>query len=494
MNRPSTRVRHFFTYLAITILTVTACSSTTRQATSPDGSPSPGVSPTDSGTPTVGPSGLSKTPGGGSAKPGPKSLGPGGVQPSTKFPLKGKGYNEKEVRIGFWFLVKGNACQTLGASGQCGTGDDDTELNALVKWVNSNGGMGGRKLVPKVYRTDVTSSNWAAQAQAACTYFTEDQDLIMAVSEGEAGRPFGSNCIASKGLPVIDPAHWTWDAVERKKVLPLWYQPQRAAPEDWVPAWIDGLWNQGFFSNSSRIGLLRFDAGPYDRVTENIIKPRLAAHGLKLAPNGEAIITTPPSVAGYGQLNQQIASAILRFKGPPAIDRLLVFETMSEISLFFFPQARTQGFYPRLGVNSFQYPYSIQGVATPAQLAGAVGIGWQPYYDVAPEQDPGDSARAALCKQALQQGGAPPGAGRNPKCETIFFLKRVLDRAAVDFGMTPAGIRTAAESLGTSLPSAAGFATRFGPGDHQGLAAYRYLVYDNKECSCFKYMGGNHPF
>jgi hypothetical protein len=300
-----------------------------------------------------------------------------------------------------------------------------------------------------------------------------------------------TQCIAKQRAPVIDPAHWPWDTTARRPVLDFFYQPQRPMPERWVSAYIEGLWKQGFFRKDSRIGLIRFDAAPFTRLTQNVLKPRLAAHGLKLLE--DAAISTPPSVSAYGDLNTQINSAILRFKNA-RIDRMLFMETMSEISLFYFPQAEAANFHPRYGVTTMEYLDSQSKNAPASQLRGAVGIGWAPYYDVAPANDPGRNAAAVRCNSILTAAGGDSHGGRNPKCDTLFFLKEVLDRArAENLGLNASGFRAAVESLGSSFRPAASFATAFGSGRHQGTAAYRYVAYD-ETCSCFKYRGSTHSF
>ena len=427
--------------------------------------------------------------GAGPSGAGSSSAGPSGAIGEV---VHGQGITADEVKIGFWLLDKGNAGQVLGCEGNsnCATGDENVDLAALVKWVNANGGLGGRELVPVVYHTDALSSSWAAQAQAACTYFTEDQKVFAVVSEGEAGRPFMAPCVADRGIPVIDPAHWPWDRTARKPLAPFFYQPQRADPERWMAAYVEELWRQGFFAEDSTIGLFRFDAPPFTRVTENVLKPRLAKHGLSLAE--EAVLTTPPSVGAYSDMNAQIGNAIVRFRNA-GVDRVLFFETMSEITLFYFPQAQAQGYYPRYGVSSMQYLDSARQNATPRQLAGAVGIGWGPFYDVAPSNDAGNSTGAKRCAKALQDGGAEPGAGRNPQCDTIFFLKAVLDRAVrLELDLTPSGFRQAVHAVGNSFEPASTFGASFSAGRHQGVSHYRRIAYE-AGCECFAYRGKTRP-
>ncbi|MBV9665495.1 MAG: hypothetical protein JOZ37_16115, partial [Actinobacteria bacterium] len=78
---------------------------------------------------------------------------------------------------------------------------------------------------------------------------------------------------------------------------------------------------------------------------------------------------------------------------------------------------------------------------------------------------------------------------RLPPCDTLLFLRRVLDVAP---DLTVEGIRTAAEQLGTSYDSPVSFANHLAPGRYDGGDAYR-LIYFDDGCTCYRFTGGNHP-
>jgi hypothetical protein len=70
-------------------------------------------------------------------------------------------------------------------------------------------------------------------------------------------------------------------------------------------------------------------------------------------------------------------------------------------------------------------------------------------------------------------------------CDIWFLLKAGFDRANAP---NASGFRAGVESLGTSYVSPRTYATRFGPGRHDGVAATAPSKYDDK-CGCFVASG-----
>jgi ABC-type branched-subunit amino acid transport system substrate-binding protein len=398
-----------------------------------------------------------------------------------------QGVTRTTIKIGFWFINTDTGCQFTGVQqgGSVCNNDDVNQIEALTKYVNAHGGVAGRKLVSKIYETKVSDGQYAAQSQSVCEKLANDERVFAAVSEGQVGREFMATCLARHKTIVIDPGFWPFDNTLYRQLSPYLYQPSRARPERWVAAYIDGLAAQGFFSKGARVGLVRFDAAPYDRITRNVLKPRLARHGVTLID--EAELTTPPSLAAYGTENQQISNAILRFQSRN-VDHVIFFTTLGELSVFWFQQAEAANFHPRYGMSSYEYFRQATGQSD-AQFRNAVGVGWLPFFDVDSPLDPGGTATTKICASIMKEAGVEPMAGRRTHCDGIFFLKAVLDRAPA---LNPAGFRATVEALGSSFQPASVFGTRFGPGRYDGPSQLRYLKFFS-DCGCFKYTGGLHP-
>jgi hypothetical protein len=487
--------------LVILALAVAACSSTAKQAKKVDDEIIPTESPTisDTGTavPSITPSGTTSPAapiigGGAAGRPaGPKPIPPGAIDKYG--PPSKHGITSKTIKIGFWFINTDTGCQVTGVDpDQHCNNDDVAQINALTTYVNRHGGIAGRTLISKIYETKISDGAYQAMAQSACDGMVNDDDVFAGVSEGQVGRPFMTTCLKNAGRIVIDPGTWPYDNVLSKQLSPYLYQPSRARPERWVRSYIDGLAAQGFFSPGAKIGLIRFDAEPFDRVTEKVLKPRLKAHGVNLNTNlVEAEISTPPALSGYGPAASQLNNTILRFQNDH-VTHVIFFGTLGEIEVFWFNQAHAAGYHPRYGLSSNDY-FRSSSEEDPANFTargGAVGVAWMPYFDMTTPNQIAPTASTKICADILKTVAITDGAGRKTHCDGVFFLKAVLDRAPV---LNVKAFRATVDALNNSFIPASVFGTHFNAGRHDGPSILRYVKYVTA-CSCFKYYGPARPF
>lgn len=480
MSKPA---RRWLPVAICLVLFAVACSSTTQRnrKTGSAQTIDPATGATiDAGTPVPGASG--------SAVPSVAASGPAGtvtgrndprvsIKPPPGVPGGAilQGITDKTIRIGFWYLVNGPACAALGVrpnseGGQCTSGDSG-EYDALVSYINTHGGLGGRKIEKHYYATDLTRASYASQAQAACQYLVEDKKVAMVISEGQIGRPFMARCLAEKKVPFIEPGWYPYDNVELKSFAGYMYQPSRPRPERWTRALVDGLAQQGFFVPGEKVGVLRFDVGPYERVMKGVIEPRLRHYKVDFV---DAPVRYPDSFSGYSDMNAQLSTIILNFS-TQNVKRVFFFNGIGEIETFFVPQAESQGFRPVYGFSSMSWPGWQADLSPQNQLRNSVGVGWSPFFDVPFTSDPVSNASTRACRQALEAGGVAGGSGRNNKCDGMFFIKSLFDRAQ---RFSVAGLKHAADGLGAGWIPAGSFSTQFGPGRYDGPASYTTFFYN----------------
>jgi hypothetical protein len=91
-----------------------------------------------------------------------------------------------------------------------------------------------------------------------------------------------------------------------------------------------------------------------------------------------------------------------------------------------------------------------------------------------------------MLKGGQQQGLSSPGAELVAvgQCDDLFLLQRAF--AGLQGPVSGSAIRQAVERVGTSFATAVSFATRYGPGRHDGVSAVRQMAYVT-DCSCFRY-------
>ena len=398
----------------------------------------------------------------------------------------GPGVSDTEIRIGL--QVTGNlgaGFALVGASGEAP--QERLVYDALVKWINDTGGLAGRKLVPVFHETDPTGGTWATQAQAACATFTEDNQVLAVGTSVVGGSDALYGCLSSKGKPTIEQNLWLFDHTYYEGKAGLLYQPGRMSPDRWAKAYVDGLLEAGYFKGNPKVGLVRFDAPVFQRVSDNVLKPRMKSKGL--AFEEEIAISSPESVAGFSSASSQISNAILRLRNS-GVSHVMFLENAGILPFLFMPAAESQGYRPRYGLSSNDIPATQETQVPPVQLVGSIGVGWLPGSDVANDNYPPGNAVHDQCLAIVKAAGASEsGFYAQPPCDTLLFLRTVLDRAA---DLTTEGMRAAVEQLGASYASPVTFATAFGPGRYDGAARYRILFFDTG-CSCFKFTGSQRP-
>jgi hypothetical protein len=178
-------------------------------------------------------------------------------------------------------------------------------------------------------------------------------------------------------------------------------------------------------------------------------------------------------------------SAVLRFRSEGVTHVI-----PDGLNLLLFPQtAESQSFRPRYAISTASAPILIQSAAPPEQMAGALGVGYFPSYDVQTPDDPGDiSPAAAHCREVQKAAGGDTDQRESwnlmsKACDGFAFVAAAIERG----GLTAQGVWQGAQAMG-SMPPVGTFAITFGGGRSDGPAAVRDLGYV-AECSCFRFVG-----
>ena len=121
------------------------------------------------------------------------------------------------------------AYNAIGVKGVA-TGDQNGMVQAVVKWINGHGGMAGRTVVPVIHESQVETSTFAAQAQSACSDFTEDHHVFAVVGR-TSDRDDLYRCLAPKGVPFVAQHRYLWDRQSLQAG-----QPCSTCPAAWAEA------------------------------------------------------------------------------------------------------------------------------------------------------------------------------------------------------------------------------------------------------------------
>ncbi len=488
-------------------------SNGTGAATGVAGSPLGGTSTTGnvsgasggfSGTGTSGTSGTSGISGsGGSSSSSSGALAPASGQQSVP------GVTAKEIYIGLVYDENAGAVNQAAGVGSITTGDSKANTRAIIKDINAHGGVAGRKLVPVYARFDSQSSQTFDQQYAAiCQQFTQDSPRVFAVSDDADLVDSYRQCLAKAGvgtlstsLPsvgqetlskypgLIQLGYPNLDRLAAYEVTPL-------AEQKYFTPW-NNLTGQPAATGAVKVGVLTYSSPSFAHAVDTFLVPALKKLGYD--PQVEKI--APVTTAGdYGAQGAAVKSAQLRFASS-GVTHVITFESNGGLSTLFLPTARSQGFYPRYGINSASAFEALNeaGIVDKQQLNGAVGYGWLPSVDLRtsdnPQNGPYSSASRRYCLNVMKQNGITFTSGNAEtvalgSCADLYLLK-----AALDPHPTQVSLRTligSIESLGASYQRAGSLGMAFQPGRHDPTNKAYHWAYVGS-CNCFQYSGRLNP-
>jgi len=393
------------------------------------------------------------------------------------------------IQVGVFYPNDGGAAYAaFGVTSPDSQGGDPTTkllkaLQAITDDINRRGGLGGRKMELVLHGAPlVTGDTWSSQGQAACSDFTEDHKVFAALLMIN-GTVSTSECLAGRHVIVLESRNIVYDKYEYQKTSPYTYSARGLNLSRQGP-WLEELSKGGYFDKGAKVGVVTIDDTMHSRSMDEVVRPTLRAHGITVTDVG--LLTSPQATADAGTMGAQTGNVILRFKSE-GIDHVIFWGSQG-VGPFFFPTAaENQGYRPRYGLSTADYPELNRNQAPAAQFARAMGAGWSGPGDVglAPNWQPSDKARACL-KYFSDQGQAittgDTASGVLNLCDSLWLLEAGMDRATV---ATPEAFRAAVDGLGSSVASG-GTPVLWSPGVHDGAAAVRRFAFDTG-CSCFKW-------
>jgi hypothetical protein len=406
--------------------------------------------------------------------PTPTAVTPGGT-------TAGAIASKEPIRIGVVYASGvGAAAAAMGIPGLA-TGDNKAQAEAVFNWINAHGGLGGHPI--KGYYWDVAQnqgSNAETSMLLACSGLTQD-DHVRYVQSIASVPASGMACFSKAGVGVLDDETALGDA-DMAKYAPYLGNSGEIAPGRLASVVVDDLWQRGWLTAASKVGILSADNTGAHKVVDSALVPALRRHGLTAA---KTVYVNPHN--GDGGTSQS-SSAALQFRAA-GVDRVI---PVLYSPLFLMTAASAQQYRPSYALYSNLGPGALLETAAPKdQLTNAAGIGWQPYLDIGSGTKPGPvSPRETLCfdimRKAGQASSSPTTKGFQVQvCNALFYLMDLSDKA----GGVPTDLLTVGRALlGSTFVPADTFRVDV---THRtdGVAGYRDLAY-KQECSCFQYVSG----
>ena len=425
------------------------------------------------GSPTI-VAGRSYASGGGSHLGSQPAAG-GGTVPAPQPPLASKA----PVRLGVIYASGvDSAAAAMGIKGLT-TGDTKAQAAAMFQWINTHGGLGGHQIQPYYYDlTQNSGSTPEVAMEAACAALTQD-DHVRYVQTIAVLTSNEMPCFAQAGVGILNDETGLADA-EMARYASYLGNPGEFAPGRYETVMVDDLWQRGWLTSHSKVGILATDSPDGHAVVNGPLSAALRRHGLSATtqyvnPNG-----------GDGG-SAQSSSATLKFRSA-GVDRVI---PVLYNPLFMMEAASSQDYHPAYAMYSTNGPELLETAAPPDQLANAAGIGWLPYYDIGRGTHPGPvSSRETLCFTIMKNAGQAATSATTKGvqvqiCNVLFYLKDLADLEPT----MPADLLTSARQLlGKKFLSADTFRTDV---THRtdGVAGYRSVAYE-QSCKCFQYVSG----
>lgn len=438
------------------------------------------------GTPTQGAAGPGGQVAGGQRTTGPAaSTAPGGPV-ACNVARTGPGWDAKNVYVGA--AIQSDASEVGGSIGFSAFdfGDQRAIAEAAINWLNDEGGLCGRTVVPVWY--DVDSLNDVNQeAQAACTKWTQDQRVISASLVPNLNIPNMYACLAKAGILINTLTGSPSLKSGLEPYMPYLLLKNTVSWDHFADFWLDRLEALGYFkgwntANGSpgpapvKVAIL-FEDDPIATPAWKALRDALERRHITV----EAFVSwgDPAAMSGY----------VLQFRSQGVthlfLDRLA--------GVFYPSQAQSQDYYARYALSSqnFIQPFLANGPA-PAQLRGAMGVGWHPHIDVAQAQDPGALPGSARCIELMRNAGVDVSKRNYQFVATASCDGTLLARESVRAGggFTAEQMIKGVHATAPTLPWANMFGLAGRPGEAGLLSTTRDLLYD-VACTCIRYSGLN---
>ena len=386
-----------------------------------------------------------------------------------------------ELKIGITLLKNGEAfVGSVGAS-NAAFGDSEAQAEAVVRYINGTGGIAGRRVKPVYHTFDLASGcNEACMTAAACARWTEDERVFATVNTNGAD-PNLFECLAKAGVPSVN-YQMPVDEQLLAKYHDYYYSVGHAAGltlDRQARESTRVFHKRGWFGPDAVVGIMHFDTPAHHRVVSKEFLPELKAAGV-----GKVVVEAS---ADFVQANYN--SVVLRFR-TEGVTHVMFLGQNGGYPLMFMNAAEAQGFRPKYGLRTDNFPASIAPSVPTEQLRRVTGMGWQPTLDVAPENDPPRSAPGELCMRIMKDAGqdmSQRGAEGTALayCDGLFFLRKSLGSAAQ---LSVAGMSSAVAGLDRGYQSPLVFGTRFSRSRHDGVDAVRPIDFRD-DCSCLAYSG-----
>ncbi|HVU74446.1 MAG TPA: hypothetical protein VHE83_15880 [Mycobacteriales bacterium] len=392
------------------------------------------------------------------------------------------------VQIGFGYFSDIGA-YSASFGGSADAGDEKTEIQTAVDYVNAHGGLDGHPIQPVWAAIQLTSPQpYSTEEASICSTWTQDNHVVMGIFVGAAIENTLATCLNNAGVAFMSGGGYLRDKTDYQN-LPNVVAPIEVSTEVWESALLNYLLESGWLTSKDKVGVLvPFNEAAGPRTFNNVIVPTLKAKGIAVTSYEVDYASSTP---GLSDEESQVSQAELHARAD-GVTKVLFLK--GGTAGLFMKDADAQGYVPKYAVSSVDSPEGLIG-APARQLAGSVGIGWQPGFDVPTygKTDYDSNPTRRLCKTTIekpsgQETGELSESAAILQCDAVLALQAAVDKAHAAT-ITGATVIQGFNELGSSYTDAFTLpSTTFGPTRHAGDATFRPLAWSTA-CTCYAYSG-----
>jgi hypothetical protein len=321
-----------------------------------------------------------------------------------------------------------------------------------------------------------------------CETWTRDNEVFAAYTT--LASDLLKTCMARAGAVLIGPSLSTADSRTYQQ-FPHYFEIAAMRLDRIARVYPRALAEDGYFGNDAVVGVVTYDTPAYARATDTVLVPELQRLGIDKVEVARIPFAMTP--AELGGSTAPLSNAVLRFR-QEGVTHVMFLEAGAVLAFLWFPQAESQRYRPRYGLNSQSGPVTHSAEA--AQLRNALAIGWIPFIDV------GDTRRTQLppgfasCLKIMRAAGAQysadnPNAKRasGSNCDAFRLLQAGM--AAAGRNLTADGFARGIASIGGRFKSAHSYAVDL-RSRRDGASVVRPFAY-RSNCECWRYSGPARP-
>ncbi len=417
---------------------------------------------------------------GGSPAGGTDGQGTGG----THGPVTALARGETATRLYLGIAYASGAGSTnsaLGAS-SIDPGNARAYYDAIIDDVNKHGGVRGKTLTPVYFDTSSSGTSADQVAQAACTFFTQDNKVFAVVGPG---HPVMRACSNKAGIVNLSTGFSNATSTTFTQ-FPNYVEISTMNLDRAGRVTVEGLAKTDYFTGSPHVGIVTWDDTAYRYGLAHGWLPALAKVGV---PQPEVAYVAPPqSPNDLGAASSGVQSAILQFR-QAGVDHVLISDGAAGmfegtgLTLLWIKAASSQQYFPAYGLNQANSPQAglDAGLWSGSDMKGARAVTWTNYD--------GQNAARTRCLNVMTAHGISldnanaRGSAVNA-CDYVEFLRHVV---TVGGGASLSAVLRGVDSTGTRYPSPSLYLAYFDHTHHDGVGAVRTSAF-NDSCTCFRYL------